>query len=106
MGLRSDLPLEDVRASFGDEVFDVHQRNYKLKFTHGNLGVSNILVRDAKVVAIIDWECAGWIAEYWEYTMAHYKPVYLPESYEMLREKVDRYDDELVAERALWKRFN
>ena len=35
--------------------------------------------------------------------MAHYNSVLLPEFYEMLREKIDRYDDELKAERALWR---
>jgi aminoglycoside phosphotransferase (APT) family kinase protein len=37
-------------------------------FTHGDLNPSNILVRDDKIVGIIDWEMAGWYPHYWEYT--------------------------------------
>ncbi|TKA22544.1 hypothetical protein B0A50_08085 [Salinomyces thailandicus] len=37
-------------------------------FTHGDLNPFNILVRGDKVVAIIDWELAGWYPNYWEYT--------------------------------------
>jgi hypothetical protein len=69
--------------------------------------VQNILVRsDATVAAIIDWECAGWYPEYWEYTMAHYNAVLLPEFYDMLRERIDRYDEELEAERILWQKLD
>ncbi|EFE44535.1 hypothetical protein TRV_00671 [Trichophyton verrucosum HKI 0517] len=39
-------------------------------FTHGDLNPSNILVREGKVVGIIDWEFAGWYPPYWEYTAA------------------------------------
>lgn len=37
-------------------------------FTHGDLNPSNILVRDDKIVGIIDWEMSGWYPHYWEYT--------------------------------------
>lgn len=37
-------------------------------FTHGDLNPSNILVRDNKIVGIIDWEMSGWYPHYWEYT--------------------------------------
>jgi thiamine kinase-like enzyme len=59
-------------------------------FTHGDLHISNILVRPRpsptptanadddeltpgssttgwKIVALLDWECAGWYPEHWEY---------------------------------------
>lgn len=39
-------------------------------FTHGDLSPFNILVRGDEVAAIIDWECAGWFPDYWEYTSA------------------------------------
>lgn len=69
--VRAGIALEYVQGSFGAKVLQVHQRQYKICFTHGDLGVQNILVRDAKVVALIDWECAGWYPGYWEYTRAH-----------------------------------
>lgn len=37
-------------------------------FTHGDLNPWNILVRDDKIVGIIDWEMSGWYPHYWEYT--------------------------------------
>jgi thiamine kinase-like enzyme len=54
-------------------------QTYRIVFTHGDLALSNILVRahpvqtacldteDWRVVALIDWECAGWYPEHWEY---------------------------------------
>ena len=35
--------------------------------THGDLAPRNILVRDGKVVALLDWEYAGYYPSYWEY---------------------------------------
>jgi len=102
--VRGNWDFEEATQLFGEEAVQIHQRPYNIRFTHGDLGVQNILVRDdATVAAIIDWECAGWYPEYWEYTMAHYNAVLLPEFYEMLRESIDRYDEELKAERTLWR---
>ncbi|GJE96945.1 aminoglycoside 3'-phosphotransferase/choline kinase family protein [Phanerochaete sordida] len=39
-------------------------------FTHGDLRPHNIMVHEGHVSGIIDWECAGWMPEYWEYTNA------------------------------------
>ncbi|KAI6988861.1 hypothetical protein KC360_g7126 [Hortaea werneckii] len=39
-------------------------------FTHGDLSSFNILCEGDKVVGIIDWETAGWLPAYWEYTTA------------------------------------
>ncbi|KAF1993983.1 kinase-like protein [Amniculicola lignicola CBS 123094] len=36
--------------------------------THGDLSSFNILIRDDKVIGIVDWETAGWLPYYWEYT--------------------------------------
>jgi hypothetical protein len=46
-----------------------HERQIVL--THGDLLLRNILVRDAKVLAILDWEMAGYFPEYWEYVKSH-----------------------------------
>lgn len=37
-------------------------------FTHGDLNPFNIIVRNGKIEAIIDWKFAGWLPRYWEYT--------------------------------------
>lgn len=39
-------------------------------FTHGDLSSLNILARGDKVVGLIDWETAGWMPPYLEYTTA------------------------------------
>ena len=41
--------------------------NHSIVFTHGDLAPRNIIVRDGKIVALLDWEVAGWYPEYWEY---------------------------------------
>nr|POE94578.1 hypothetical protein CFP56_16817 [Quercus suber] len=104
--LRGGVQQDSMSEIFGRKVADIHTRSYKICFTHGDLGVQNILIRDAKIVAIIDWECSGWYPEYWEYTKAHYNSALLPEFYDMLRERIPRYDDELAAERSLWHSFD
>nr|POE92412.1 hypothetical protein CFP56_69659 [Quercus suber] len=104
--LRGGIDMETGKKSFNEHVIEIHAREYKSRFTHGDLTAFNILVRDGKVAAIIDWECAGWYPEYWEYTKAHYNYCYLPEFYDMLVQRIDRYDEELEAERELWRRWN
>ncbi|KXT05649.1 hypothetical protein AC578_5629 [Pseudocercospora eumusae] len=104
--IRGGVPSDNVKDIFGEQVASTHARKYETKFTHGDLGVQNILVRDGKVVAIIDWECSGWYPQYWEYTKAQYNRVLLPEFYEMLDEMIERYEEELGAERELWRLFD
>lgn len=45
----------------------------EIVLTHNDLHPRNIIVRDGKVVAIIDWELAGFYPEYWEYVKAWYR---------------------------------
>lgn len=104
--LRGGVEQDAAQEIFGEKVVDIHNRPYDIRFTHGDLGVQNILVRNGRIKAIIDWECSGWYPEYWEYTKAHYNSALLPEFYELLRQRITRYDPELVAERALWRSFD
>lgn len=41
--------------------------DYPIVFTHGDLASRNIMVRDGHIVALLDWEFAGWYPAYWEY---------------------------------------
>ena len=41
--------------------------SHQLRFSHGDLGMHNILVQGGRISGIIDWEYAGWYPEYWEY---------------------------------------
>ena len=44
--------------------------DYNTCFTHGDLCSTNILVDGNKISGIVDWESAGWLPEYWEFTSA------------------------------------
>ena len=39
--------------------------------THNDMAPRNIIVRDGKVAAIIDWELCGYYPDYWEYVKAY-----------------------------------
>ncbi|KAI1269389.1 kinase-like protein [Xylariaceae sp. FL1019] len=45
--------------------------DHRIVFAHGDLGQRNIMVQDGKITGLIDWECAGWFPEYWEYVLFH-----------------------------------
>ena len=104
--VRGGVEPDGVRGIFGEKVADMNDRSWAVRFTHGDLGVQNILMRDGKVVAILDWERSEWYPEYWEYTKAHCNSVLLPEFYQMLRQHIPRYDEKLAAERTLWRCFD
>ncbi|KAI9747786.1 MAG: hypothetical protein M4579_007387 [Chaenotheca gracillima] len=46
----------------------------EIALTHGDLAPRNILVRDARIVAILDWEMAGFYPAYWEYVKTYCWP--------------------------------
>lgn len=55
------VPIEPFREDLPDDSI--------IKFTHGDLHRSNIVVSSSKpyyVVGIVDWEQSGWFPEYWE----------------------------------------
>lgn len=41
--------------------------NSQILFTHGDLSPRNIIVKGDRIQALLDWACAGWYPEYWEY---------------------------------------
>jgi tRNA A-37 threonylcarbamoyl transferase component Bud32 len=47
---------------------------HEVVLTHSDFSPRNIIVRGDEVVAIIDWEMAGFYPEYWEYVKALYHP--------------------------------
>lgn len=53
----------NVVAAFREQMRDDH----RIVFAHGDLGQQNIIIRDGKVVALVDWEYAGWFPEYWDF---------------------------------------
>ncbi|KAL8713680.1 MAG: hypothetical protein Q9220_002206 [cf. Caloplaca sp. 1 TL-2023] len=62
------------RPELGQVVVE-HREPWQICFTHGDLNAFNIIVRGDEVAGIIDWENAGWLPSYWEYTNAwHVNP--------------------------------
>lgn len=41
--------------------------SHKVLFTHGDLSPTNIIVKEGRIVGIVDWEYAGWYPEHWEF---------------------------------------
>jgi aminoglycoside phosphotransferase (APT) family kinase protein len=101
--LRRRIPLEDCTKVFGEEVTRCHSRQYRSYFTHADLCPRNIVVDGGKIAAVIDWQFGGWYPEYWEYTKAYFGLYDMPGWWEEFKLAVTRYDDELAAERALWR---
>jgi aminoglycoside phosphotransferase (APT) family kinase protein len=61
------IPVEPFRHDLPD--------NCAIKFTHGDLHRSNIIVtpsRPYRALAIVDWEQSGWLPAYWEARKAQY----------------------------------
>lgn len=69
---------------------------YPVVFTHGDIAARNILVRDGRIVAMLDWEYAGWFPAYWEFvftlrgldnidweTLGYHLPSLFPKAYDL-----------------------
>ncbi|CAG8151117.1 unnamed protein product [Penicillium salamii] len=104
--IRANVPIENCNEVIGPEVTKCHSRRYRSCFTHADIAPRNIMVDNGKVSAIVDWEFGGWYPEYWEYTKAHYGQTNRTEWYDGLKNAMERYDDELEAERILWRRLD
>lgn len=76
-------------------------RIYGTRFTHGDFAPYNIMVKGGKVVGIIDWECAGWYPEYWEYTTCYRSSLQTESFWDMMKDEMDSYSDELEVEHCI-----
>ncbi|KAL2755810.1 hypothetical protein ACRALDRAFT_2034813 [Sodiomyces alcalophilus JCM 7366] len=74
-------------------------------FSHGDLSSFNILACGDDVVGIVDWETAGWMPLYWEYTCAwNVNP-----QNQFWRDEVDRFLEpfpEALAMDAIRRKYN
>ncbi|GBF65926.1 hypothetical protein TMEN_8644 [Trichophyton mentagrophytes] len=93
-----------IFAETKQAVAHVHSRPYRSFFSHADLNFYNIIIERGKLSGIVDWECAGYYPEYWEFT----KGIYIIEG-AADRERIIRdafpdedYQDELEAEKVLW----
>lgn len=76
-------------------------RRHRIVFTHNDLVARNILVDSAgNLVGILDWERAGWLPEYWEYTTALQEDIFRA-WIELVHTLFDEYDLERQAESIL-----
>ncbi|KAI1931711.1 hypothetical protein LOZ65_001149 [Ophidiomyces ophidiicola] len=48
--------------------------SHEIVFSHADLSPRKIIVRGDKVVALLDWEMAGFYPAYWDYIKALYRP--------------------------------
>lgn len=94
-------------------VMEVHGKDdgaYGLRFTHADIALRNIRVKDGRIAGIIDWEFAGWYPEYWEYTKMHYGGAGARPAWKTFfdaveaEEGIEKYKEELKAEEAIWAR--
>jgi hypothetical protein len=85
---------EIVRAHKSDR-----WKQYRTVLTHGDLAPRNIIMRDKKIVGIVDWETSGWFPEYWEYTRAWESAWRYTYWRDKLGDFLDVYDEELRIER-------
>ncbi|KAI1071376.1 hypothetical protein LB507_011686 [Fusarium sp. FIESC RH6] len=76
--LRRGLELRDDEEALPGlrKLIEFHNGSWeKPVFTHGDLSSLNIMALGDKVTGIVDWESAGWMPPYWEYTSAwHVNP--------------------------------
>ncbi|CAK7214512.1 hypothetical protein SCUCBS95973_002172 [Sporothrix curviconia] len=96
----------DEFHTYGDAVFQAHSKHYKTYFTHADLVPRNIIIKNGRIAAIVDWGFAGWYPEYWEYTKIHFDAFIRLDWYKAVKEAIPTYDTELAAERSLWQQFD
>lgn len=93
-----------VRKETKDNIAAVHARLYRPVFTHADLNPTNIIMDRGRLSGIVDWECAGFFPDYWEFT----KLMYGTSSSSMIRPFFHDafikgvYEEELEAEVQLW----
>ena len=64
--LRSDI-VSAAPSIFRTMIEESMGTKHEIVLTHGDLNPRNILVKDGKIVALLDWEDAGWYPEYGEF---------------------------------------
>ncbi|PFH45961.1 hypothetical protein AMATHDRAFT_130386, partial [Amanita thiersii Skay4041] len=97
----SHLPWQDHLRQFCQKV---HSRQHRICLTHNDLVQHNILVdSDNRFAGLIDWECAAWLPDYWEYTRAYYQYPQFDKWVQLLKGVFGTWPDELDAEMEMWK---
>jgi aminoglycoside phosphotransferase len=70
-GIEADSLSHDEHGAQVQKLISFHDSVCETPiFTHGDLSSLNLLADGDRVVGIVDWETAGWMPSYWEYTSA------------------------------------
>ena len=80
-----------------------YSKPHRICFFHGDIHLHNVLAEDGKLTGLIDWECAGWWPEYWDYTIAMYFHRASKPWAASFNNIFPQYADELAAEMEIWK---
>lgn len=82
----------------------VHRDDHQIVFTHADINLRNVILKDGKISGIVDWENAGWYPEYWEYTKCRFGVRFSKRWLKMLEEVFgDKYEQELKIEKVYWE---
>ena len=72
------------------------RKDHRIVLTHGDFAQQNIIVKNGKVVALVDWQCAGWFPEYWDFIKFFARPARSKDWYQYANEIFsESYFDEL-----------
>ncbi|TFY62614.1 hypothetical protein EVG20_g6636 [Dentipellis fragilis] len=97
--LRCGLPFHEETSA---AVRAAHSMHHPIVFTHGDIAKRNIIVEKetGRILALIDWEHAGWFPAHWEYCKAHFAE--LDESWvAYIDQFLEPYEAEWVADKEL-----
>ena len=96
--------LSEVPESEHEKAAPVLSIPHQICFAHGDLNMRNILVDRGRLSGIVDWENAGWLPEYWDYTKIHYTNKWMRRFLDDVVGNVfPDYKKELENERFLWQ---
>lgn len=104
--LRGGIALEKTARIVGNEIASCHDKKYRTYFSHADLAPRNIIIRSGRIVGVVDWALVGRYPEYWDVTKIHYSSFKVLDWLERIRSKLPYYEDELMAERLLWRLYD
>ena len=61
-----------IRRALGDALSACS--DHRIVFTHGDLTSRDIIVKEGRIQALLDWEYAGWYPEFWEFVKFFDRP--------------------------------
>ena len=101
--LLTDDDIGGTAAQFFGDDYHTLRQDHRSFFTHSDFWVSNLIVDRGRLAGVVDWECAGYKPEYWEFTKAMWLVRAHPDWEALFRRTFGhQYEDELRNEITLW----